>query len=72
MDILTRIKQLVLRRQVIITIKAELEMALDELTEDEVFESIINASRIEKTIRSTSRSAQAREKALRDQGTNLR
>jgi hypothetical protein len=54
MDILTRIKQLVLRRQVIITFKAEMEMEFDDLTEDEVFESIINARRIEKTIRSTS------------------
>src|SRR5215212_3260312 len=53
MDILKRIKQLVLRRQVIITVKAESEMIIDELTEDEVFESIINATRIAKTIRST-------------------
>jgi hypothetical protein len=43
---------LVLRRQVIITAKAELEMALDSLTEDEVFESIVNAHRIAKTMRS--------------------
>jgi hypothetical protein len=63
MDILNHIKQLVLRRQVIITVKAELEMLVDELTEDEVFESIINATRIEKTIRSTSpQRGKAREK----------
>jgi len=64
MDILTHIKQLVLRRQVIITVKAELEMLVDELTEDEVFESIVNASRIEKTIRSTSTHRDKRREKL--------
>jgi hypothetical protein len=63
-DILTRIKQLVLRRQVIITIKAGLEMALEDLTEDEVFESIINARRIEKTLRSTSLAMAAHSEKL--------
>ena len=63
MDLLSHIKQLVLRRQVIITVKAELEMILDELTADEVYESIINAPRIEKTIRSDSpRRTKSREK----------
>lgn len=35
------------------TRKAEEEMNLDELTEDEVIESIVNAPRIEKTLRSS-------------------
>jgi hypothetical protein len=62
MDILNRIKRLVLRRQVIITAKAEFEMIVDDLTEDEVFESIVNARRIEKTIRSSNVRAIGREK----------
>jgi hypothetical protein len=64
MDILTHIKQLVIRRQVIVTIKAELEMMADNLTKDEVYESIINATRIEKTIRSTSRHRENRREIL--------
>lgn len=53
MDILSRIKRLAIARKIVMTRKAEEEMNLDELTEDEVIESIVNAPRIEKTLRSS-------------------
>jgi len=52
MDILARIKRLVLNGKVIFTTKAETEMLADGLTKALVFEAIINAPFISKTIRS--------------------
>ncbi|MBN1396117.1 MAG: hypothetical protein JW959_13930 [Pirellulales bacterium] len=52
MDIFVRIKRLVVARQVVITEKAETEMVVDALTPELVYESIINAPAIFKTIRS--------------------
>ena len=53
MEILARIKKCILLRQVVFTYKAADERVFDDLTELEVFESIVNAIRIEKRIRST-------------------
>jgi hypothetical protein len=52
MDILSRIKRLVLSRRIVFTKKAEDEMYADGLDEDDVIESIVNAHRIDKVIRS--------------------
>jgi hypothetical protein len=52
MDILARIKRCVLLRQVRFTYKAESERIVDNLSELEVYESLVNAKRIEKRIRS--------------------
>lgn len=54
MDILARIKRCVLLQQVRFTYKAESERVADDLTELEVFESIVNATKIDKTLNSTS------------------
>ncbi|TWT44679.1 hypothetical protein RAS1_10940 [Phycisphaerae bacterium RAS1] len=54
MDDLLRIKRLVVRRQVRFTSKARDEMKLDGLTADDVLESIVNARRIDKIMRSRS------------------
>ncbi|MEX2220096.1 MAG: hypothetical protein WD749_15200 [Phycisphaerales bacterium] len=54
MDVLVRIKRLVLRGAVRFTDKARDEMDLDGLTAEEVLESVINAPAILKTLRSTS------------------
>lgn len=54
MDILSKIKRLALSRRIVFTCKAQDEMYLDGLTEDEVVESIVSADRIDKVIRSTS------------------
>lgn len=40
---LNLIKQLVLRRQIIWTAQSESQMAMDDVTKDEVVESIVNA-----------------------------
>jgi hypothetical protein len=55
MDILLRIKRLVLRGRVRFTEKARDEMAADGLGPVEVLESIVNAQAIAKTLRSRSR-----------------
>lgn len=54
MDVLQRIKRLVLDGHIQFTLKALDEMAVDELYPDDVVESIENAGRIEKTLRSKS------------------
>ena len=54
MDFLSRIKRLVLRRDVVFTLKAQEEMAVDELTKEDVYEAILNAHRIDKVLRSRS------------------
>ncbi len=55
MDILVRIKRLVLQQKVIFTRKAREEMDLDGLWDEDVIEAIVNAPRIDKTLRSRSR-----------------
>lgn len=52
MDILIRIKRLVIARRVLFTEKAEIEMARDALTPELVYESILNAPAIFKALRS--------------------
>ena len=52
MDILVRIKRLVIARHVLFTQKAENEMASDALTPEMVYESILNAPTIFKALRS--------------------
>ena len=52
MDALVRIKRLVVARDVLFTEKAESEMASESLTPELVFESIVNAPSIFKTLRS--------------------
>jgi hypothetical protein len=53
MDVLRRIKQLVVRRRVAFTEKARIEMQADGLDDFDVFESLLNARRISRK-RSTS------------------
>ena len=52
MDPLATIKRLTLNRRVIFTVKAQEEIISDSLTEELVYESIMNAPFISKTIRS--------------------
>ncbi len=52
MDIIIRIKRLVIARQVLFTEKADIEMARDALTPELVYESILNAPAIFKVLRS--------------------
>ena len=54
MDILVRIKRLVVARRVEFTIKATEERLRDGLTVEDVFESIVNANAIKKVLRSRS------------------
>lgn len=54
MDILARIKRLILARRYAFTNKARMEMALEEITEVEVLEAIVNAPGIYKGLRSRS------------------
>lgn len=53
MDVLTRIKRLVLKGQYIFTEKAAAEIVFDDLSEEDVVESILSARRVV-TKRSTS------------------
>jgi hypothetical protein len=52
MDAIVRIKRLVIARSVLFTQKAEIEMVADSLTPEIVYESILNAPAIFKTMRS--------------------
>jgi hypothetical protein len=52
MDTFVRIKRLVVARRVVFTEKAATEMAADDLTPELVYESILNAPAVFKTIRS--------------------
>lgn len=54
MDILIKIKRLVISRKVVFTTKAREERQADGLTVEEIFESIINCPIIHKSILSTS------------------
>ena len=53
-DLLVRIKRLVVARQVEFTLKAEEERLRDGLAVEDVLESIVNANAIKKTLRSRS------------------
>jgi hypothetical protein len=53
-DILIRIKRLVVARQVEFTMKAIQERLADHLSVEDVFESILNANAIKKTLRARS------------------
>ena len=54
MEILARIKRLILRGDYKFTLKARDEMDLEDITELEVAEAIMNAHRIDKVLRSQS------------------
>lgn len=56
MDVLTTIKSLVIRRQYRFTYKAAFELEADGLDETDVVESIVNASQIDKTLKSQTNS----------------
>jgi hypothetical protein len=51
-NVLQTIKRLVIRRQVIFTVKAEAELEEDDLDKDDVYEAIVNAPGITKRLRS--------------------
>ena len=53
MEIIIRIKRLVIARRILFTEKAEIEMVKDSLTPELVYESIINAPAIFKVMRLT-------------------
>jgi hypothetical protein len=72
MDILMRIKWAVLTGRYRFTNKARIEMKIDDLTELDVAESILNARDIYKKLRSTSPSRTKRREYLYViRGTNL-
>lgn len=60
--VLVKIKRLIISGNYVFTRKAELEMFEDGITAECVLESILNAKRIKKTIRSTSPIAGKHEK----------
>ena len=54
MDVLVKIKRLVVARQVEFTMKAEQERLRDGLSVEDVLESVVNANALKKTLRSRS------------------
>jgi ribosomal protein S3 len=71
-DILIRIKRAVLAGQFVFSEKAQIEMEIDNITDMDVAESILNAVAIYKTIRSRSHFRKSRyEKLHIIQSTNL-
>ena len=64
MDVLTKIKKLVIARKVLFTTKARDERRSDGLTVEDVLESIVNAPSINKTLRSTSPLRQSKKEKL--------
>lgn len=64
MDVLTRIKKLVISRKIAFTQKAEEERIADRLSVDDVIASIVNANAIKKIIRSRSRFRQGKRERL--------
>jgi hypothetical protein len=72
MDVLIRIKWAVLAGRYTFTKKARIEMEIDDLTELDLTESILNARDIYKKLRATSPSRNKRREYLYViQGTNL-
>jgi hypothetical protein len=61
MDILARIKRLVLTGKVAFTLKAQAEIEADGITEELVCEAIINALTIDKVVRSQKSESGKRE-----------
>jgi hypothetical protein len=61
MDVLLKIKRLIISGNVLFTKKAELEIKKDGLTEDLVCEAILNAPAISKKIRSLKPKSNTRE-----------
>jgi hypothetical protein len=71
-DVLKRIKRAILSGNYAFSEKARVEMEVDQLSELDVAESILNAVAIYKTIRSTSpHRHHSRERLYIIQGTNL-
>jgi hypothetical protein len=64
MDVLVRIKRLVLRGDVRFTEKARLELERDDLAPEDALEAIVCASYIHKTLRSTSTRRSLRRERL--------
>lgn len=64
MEILARIKRLILRGDYKFTLKARKEMDDEDITELEVAEAIVNAHRIDKVLRSHSEYRGARSERL--------
>jgi hypothetical protein len=64
MNILSQIKRLSIARKLVFTRKAEDERLLDELTIDDIIESISRATAIKKTIRSTSHRKMSKKEKL--------
>ncbi len=64
MDILVKIKRLIISRKVVFTSKAREERQNDGLTVEEIFESIINSPAIHKTVLSTSEFKKKRKEKL--------
>jgi len=54
MDVLVRIKRLVIARRVEFTMKAEIERLRDGLSVEDILESIVNANAVKKILRSRS------------------
>lgn len=52
MDVFAKIKRLVISRKVLFTEKAETEMISENLTPEDIYEAILNAPAIFKTMRS--------------------
>jgi hypothetical protein len=61
-NILIKIKRLIISGQYVFTRKAEDEMSLEHLTEQDILESILNANGIKKVVRSTSEFAKGKGK----------
>ena len=59
---MVHIKRLIIAGRFAFTSKAERAMFADDLTEEDVLESILNANGIRKTLRSTSKSSIGKEK----------
>lgn len=64
MDVLTKIKKLVIARKVVFTAKARDERRSDGLTVEDVLESIVNAPSINKVMKSTSPYRKTRKEKL--------
>jgi hypothetical protein len=64
MDVLSRIKRLVVARQVEFTAKAVEERLNDGLTVEDVLESVVNADAVKKVLRSRSPSRSRRRELL--------
>jgi hypothetical protein len=54
LDLLSTIKRLLLRRQMVFTSKARAEMEADDITWEDVTEAVVSAHRIDKVLRSRS------------------